>query len=242
MPAMKVGPRGTPAPTAAVRWVDGYLLPLVGSEIGRLPGSGLRCLQIEPDDEEEAMHLRRLGHHCEVILCDPGRLGERHWERTPLVASDPAGLPVADQSYDLVWSGAFGRLNPTPERRRTCARELLRVCSPRGGVLLTQGNAACALDLSSGIKLSLGRARPDQVTYAELQRAFLGEAGFAAMHLKSVAGHFGWTRVPRLLRVVAIALERYLEWASRPDRPRRYASALNPMFGLWFTRGTGGLQ
>jgi len=231
--------RPTHAAQAAARWIDSYLLPLVAAEHLIVPGRVLRCLHVEPFDELEAMHLRRLGHDCDVLLSPLHRpQPAARWERPPFVA-DMASLPLAGHCYDLIWSAAFGRLNHGPERRRASARELLRICAPGGGVLLMQGNAASPLDVSTGLRPSLGRLGtpgPHLTTLDGLQQAFVGDAGFAVMGLHSLAGHFGWGRVPHGLRSVAGALERYLSWASRPDRPARYASAFNPMFALWFGR------
>ena len=224
------------AARAAARWIDSYLLPLVAAEHITSPGRALRCLHIEPDDELEAIHLRRLGHDCDVLLSP---LNRRHpaprWERPPIVA-DMARLPLTDRRYDLIWSAAFGRLNPGPECRRASACELLRICAPGGGVLLMQGNVASPLYMRRGLRLALGPLGPHGATLAGLQQAFIGDAGFAVMRSHSLAGHFGWGSVPRGMRGVAWVLERYLRWASHPGRPARYASALNPMFALWFGR------
>jgi hypothetical protein len=224
--------------SASARWVDAFLLPALHA---RFPGtlhSGLRCLQVEPADEEEATYLRSRGHACDVLLCNGERAGERAWQRPPLVGG-PARLPVEDHRYDFVWSGAFGRLNRTPESRSACARELCRVSATGGAVMLTAGNRASPLDLSAGSARLHGPFRTDLVTLPEMKRHFVDEGGFSAMRLLSLEGCFGWAQLPGALRFAAAWLEGYLRWVSSPASPGIYGSPLNPMFALWFERAAG---
>lgn len=207
------------ASAAAARWVEAYLLAVVARERpGRV--DALRCLQVEPADELEAAHLRCLGHHCDILLQQPDRVGERDWGCVPLVA-DLDRLPVPDHRFDVVWSGAFARLGRG--RGGACARELARVCAPGGGVLLVQGNP----------RWPLARHRAELATVDEMRRWFVDEAGFADLRVLGLGGHRGWLRARGPWRLLAMLGERYLRWVSRPDRPQRQRSALNPTLAFW---------
>ncbi len=212
-----------PAAAASARWVDEFLLPTVSAELDARARAAMRCLQLEPHDEEEAIHLRRLGHACDVAVWRQERVTERHWQRPPILLG-AARWPMADGHYDLAWSGEAGLAPLSSEARLACARELHRVCADRGAVLLVAGNRACPLHRARG------------VAFEDMRALFVAQAGFRAMRPANLAGHFGWSRLPRVLRWLAAPLEAYLRWASQPAHPRRYASALNPMLALSFPR------
>ncbi len=198
-------------------------------------GERLFCLQIEPDNEEEAIRLRQGGHVCDIVLCEPDQNTETGWQRPPLIA-DPMRLPVDSNRYDLVLSGAFGRITGSAERRRAGARELARVCKKGGAVLLTIGNRGCPVDLSGNAPPLHGPWHPALVTLGEMERIFVHEGGFAALAPLSLAGHFSGASLSGAKRIVARCLNRYLQWSSVPGRRYIYAGPLNPMLSLWIER------
>lgn len=217
---------------SGVRWVEHYFLPLIDTYAVKRSDARLVCLQIEPDDEEEAIRIRAEGFVCDTVVYREPRAGGRAWRQTPIMA-ESGRLPLQSQRYDLVFSGAFSRIAPSPERRRALAEELARVCRKGGAVLLTLGNRWCPIDLSCRPPVLHGPWTRDLITLREMERLFVGECGFSKLRPLSLVGHFGWTSLCGTKKLLAPMLERYLRWSATPDRPWRYASPLNPMFSLW---------
>lgn len=206
-----------PHPAAAGRrWVDQYFLPRLAE---RMPGravAGLRVLQLEPDDNAEAMRLVELG--ADVTLAEftgqDARLGA-----LPVVRCERRGaIPLSDDSVDVIITGHLGRIARAAESPAFLAAETARVCRPGGGLLA---------GLTSGCPLDLNRDGPRSITIAHLAAAFGG------VHLLPVRGHFGWTSGSAARKLVGALLDRYWDWIARPDRPRLYASALNPIMLVW---------
>jgi len=218
------------------RWVDQFLRPLLG-RLELPPGaSRFRCLQLEADDEEEALRLRQEGHDCHILLFDRRRLAERLWQEPPLLAEE-LRLPMDTASIDLVFTGYFGRLTRNCAGRQALAGEFGRVCRKGGAVLLSIGNRRCPVDLSGNAPARLHGCRcASLMTLRELEQLFLGECGFAMLEPLSLANQFGWSRLSRLPRWVTAGLEGYLRVVSMPGRPWLYGSVISPLLCCWIRR------
>jgi SAM-dependent methyltransferase len=221
--------------TSGVRWVERYLFPLIDTHLAVRSDAGLICLQIEPDDEEEAIRLRAEDYLCDTVVYRKSPASNQPWQQSPILA-DPLQLPLESHRYDLIFSGAFSRIAPSPERRCGIAREMARVCRPGGAVLLTLGNRWCPIDLTRRPPVLHQPWSHDMVSLTEMERLFVGECGFSRLRLLSLAEHFGWSSLSGIKKLLAPWLERYLLWSAMPDRRWRYASPLNPIFSLWFER------
>jgi hypothetical protein len=178
----------------------------------------LRCLHFGFVCDEEVQALRESGRHCEFAS----------WNGKTLDA--PA------REFDLVFGGHFGALAGPGEPRRQLAAEISRVTGRPGAVLLTVANGAAVLDLSANAGLIHLPGAPGTMQAEELRYLFIESGFFGDLHCLSLAGHFGWGRLPRLFRPVERWLERYTAWASDPDHPRRYTSLLNPVMNFWISR------
>jgi SAM-dependent methyltransferase len=220
--------------TAGAAWVDRYLDPLLQSAFGR-PTPRLDCLHIWADDDDEASQLRRNGHRCTVLLPDLATYHSTMWRRLPVIGPLDRGLPFVDSAFDVVFTGAFGRLARTPQMRAELARELARVVRARGALLLSVANRYCPVDLQDRSSLLHGPSHPEKAGLAELTQVLSG-AGFSRVDRLSVRGHFGWRRLPAALRPCAAAFEQYLGTVSAPERPWLYGSPFNPVLMLWSTR------
>jgi SAM-dependent methyltransferase len=219
--------------SAGARWVERFLVPHLRQHFGTR-GSGLACLQIDPDDEDEAERLRREGHTCDVILSDAARLRELRWVVAPVVG-DPGRLPVADASWDFILTGRLGAIAPDRARRERFARELARICRLGGAFLTAVGNRRCPVDLTGNAPRLHGPASPTLVTLAEAEELF-GRAGFRRVRPLSVAGHFGFRRLRGPARLVGSALDAYWRSCATPGRRRWYTGVLNPVLMLWVER------
>lgn len=142
---------------------------------------------------------------------------------------------MASASFDFVWTGAFGRLGVRKSERDEIARELLRICRPGGACLITGGNRRCPVDLSGAAPLLRGPRCTALLDYDEVLRT-LADAGSSKVEPLNLAGIFGWRQIPAPLRGLASLAERYVQWASPPERVARYAGSLNPMIALWAER------
>lgn len=192
----------------------------------------VNCLQIQPDDENEAIHLRALGHACEVVTTDAGVFSSYPWVQTPLTA-DPFSLPFTDGRFDFILTGALSLIAPNSTMRRRALQEWGRVCAPGGALLFSIGNRPCPLDLAGPRKrlhTPWDRALP---TLEELEGALADVGGFVRTRRLSLNQHFGFSSVPKGLAPCKEAVQRYLAWASNPEKMGRYASALNPVLMLW---------
>ncbi len=222
--------------SAGARWVEQYLRPLLGRLQDSSGKSHLDCLQLEADDEQEARRLRGRGHTCDIVLFDRQRRRQGSWQPTPLLAEGLV-LPVESESYDLVFSGYFGRVTASHKNRQALARELARICRPGGAVLLTLGNRLCPVDLSGNAPSLLhGWGCEQLVTFREMEQLFLNECGFSSLEPLSLAHMFSWNRLARVPRFVVSGVDGYLRLISGSGRRWLYAGFLSPMFCLWIRR------
>lgn len=213
---------------AGAAWVERFLRPLLEKHMDRLGRSRLTCLQIQPDDEDEAERLRYLGHDCTVGLWRPGEYGNRKWVRTPATV-DPYRLPFPEGQFDLVFTGALGRIAPAGSARSALGRELARVCTAGGLVLAGVGNRYCPVDLSTPHDRLHSPFHPEKFSFGELRDMLVAEEAFASIHPLSLERHFGFGKMPRHLLFFAGAVAAWLRWSSNPEVLNRYAGPLNPV-------------
>jgi hypothetical protein len=198
-------------------WVSRYLLPkiaLVEAQQRQI----LRCLHFGPGGEEEIQALRDSGRLCESASWN----GEI--------------LDVRGPGFDLVFGGHFGAMAGPGGPRRRLAAEISRVTARCGAVLLTAANSISCIDLSANSRLVHLPGAAGTLRAEELRQLFVESGFFTNLERLSLAGHFGWGRIPRVLRRLERWLEQYIEWASDPRHPARYASMLNPVMNFWISR------
>lgn len=220
------------AANAGARWVHRFLMPLLTQHPGTRKPPGTKFLQISPDNEEEAVELKRLGYECQIVI---DRTSAAEWRETPVCAS-LSSLPFADGSFDFVISGAFGPLTEIAGKRESAAREITRVCRHGGAILLTGANRFCPVGLTPATPRLHGPSAPGLVSVAEFQRLFVETGRCRRMRRLSVANLFGYGTLEGGAKLLGPPLRRYLRWSSAPDRPRRYAGWLNPALALWIER------
>jgi len=212
-------------------WVDRYLDPHLRT---RLPGrSELMCLQIGPDDDEEAQRLRDKGYRCVVLLGSLEPYRTWRWRQSPVV-SRWSQTPFQEEAFDVIFTGWFGKLADSRRNYPLVAREFCRLVRPGGAMLLTMSNRWCPVDLIDRQLSVPGRAPAARASLKDLRTAFQGLP--VSLELLNVAGHFRWGRLPGPLSLLAPVLDAYLRWSSNPLRPASYASGLNPMLILWVRR------
>jgi len=226
---------GGPMTSAGERWVERYLLPQLDR---RLPGhrrSPLAILQIDPDDETEAMRLRREGHRCDVVLSDASRLAAERWQDPPVVR-DPAATLGSPGAYDFVLTGYFGRMSQGSARRLAVAREIARVLRSGGGFLTAIGNRLSPIDFTHNAARVHGPSVPSLVTLQEMEEVFIDGAGFSAVDPLPLTGHFGMSTVAGPRRMLTTLLELHWRWLAVPERRWAYAGPLNPVLMLWIQK------
>ena len=221
--------------SAGERWVERYLLPIVNHRLRRDGTRSLTCLQIEPDDETEAIRLRRDGHRCDILLLDAARAEGCDWQERPLVRDSIAALH-ARGAYDLVLTGYFGRLGRNRAGRLELAHQLHAACRGGGAFLTAIGNRRCPVDLTGNASRLHGPSCDSLVTLREMERIFVGAAGFAAVQPLTLAGHFGMSRARGLLAPAAWLMAAHWRWVAVPERRWLYASPLNPVLMLWIQK------
>ena len=203
--------------TAGAAWVDRFLLPLFAQ---RFPGqSSLSCLQLVPDDPTEAARLAECGHHCEM--------------QTPDLSLE---IKAPAASYDFVFIGRFPALARTESKRVGFAREIHRVLRPGGSLLLVAGNRWGPLDLSRNGSLIHGLGSSVCLSRGDAARIFVEEARFAGIEFLNVAGHFGWNRLPRTLRLFGHLADLYWRRLAKPGVPWLYFGPFNPTLILWINK------
>jgi SAM-dependent methyltransferase len=215
--------------TVGGMWVDRFLLPRLASFLPK--GRPLELLQIDPDDEDEAAHLRSYGHHCTVILTGAKGLDVASWRQTPVLAN-PGRLPFSDASFDLLFTGAFGRVAHGSQARQRVAAEFLRVLRSDGGILLCCSNRNCPVDLLSRRVPIRALAHKTTVSFGELETAFAMPGTSPKINQLSLKDHFSFQRAQWPLRAALPIAARYLKWSSTPER-WVYSSALNPILLVW---------
>lgn len=199
-------------------WVHRYFFPLLDRFCARLKKSSLRCLHFGPDGGAEVEAVRAAGHQCESAGWD-GR-----------------SLDAGGSSFDLVFGGRFGVLASQAEMRRLLAAELDRVTNLPGAILLTLANSRSLVDLSGNAGWVHAPGHAGCVGLDEARQLFLASGLFGEIRLLSLAGHFGWTRLPLPMKLLQPCFERYVAWASDPANPARYAGPANPVMNLWIER------
>lgn len=219
--------------------MDRFLLPILQRQCARVGTPTLRCLQIQPDDEDEAERVRALGHTCAIALWRPEEYDGREWHRFPVVA-DPFRLPFKSQQFDLIFTGALGPIAAAAPDRRALGRELARVCAESGGFLSAVGNRYCPIDLTSSRGRIHGPRHPEKFSVGDLRHLLLAEDAFPTLQLLSVSGHFGFSKIRGPLRSAVAAIRTWTEWASDPKVMWRYAGPLNPTLMVLAQKGQGG--
>ncbi len=221
-------------------WVERFLLPLLERQ---MPGTGTRrlcCLQIETIDSldclDEAERIRGEGHLCDVVLYREPGAAPQPVPGGVQVIEDLVQLPLESARYDLILSGRFGKMTRDKSLRQPFASELARICKPGGALLATFGNRLCPVDISGNGSLLHGPGSPALLSTGEAQNLFLGQAGFVSAEAIGIYGHFGWSKVSGLGKIVALTLDLFWQWGATPRRPWLYGSPLNPCFMLWIGR------
>jgi len=55
--------------SAGARWLERFLLPILDDLLADVKHEAVRrCLQLQPDNEEEALHLRGKGWICDLLV------------------------------------------------------------------------------------------------------------------------------------------------------------------------------
>jgi SAM-dependent methyltransferase len=216
---------------SGARWVASYLLPILYEHLPQSGARPLHCLQIEPDDEEEAIYLRQLGHQCDILLFDPDRRTQCQWEQLPALGTI-SELPFAADSYDFILTGRMGKFAKNTPDRALFAAELARICRRGGAFLATTGNRYCPVDLTGNVSTLHLPGNTALTTCNEMERIFVTGAGFTSLKLQGVAGHFAWTTVPRALKFIPRLLEAFWRRVAVPDRRWIYGGPVNPTLVL----------
>ena len=226
-------PALVPAHSAGTAWVQRFLAPLLAVHFAHRRG-GLHCLQIWADDDDEAATLRAQGHHCVVFMPQAADCDAIDWYAVPVRSTWPPALPFADASFDLVFTSAFPRLAQTATLRAALADDLARVLRPGGAMLLYVGNRYCPFDLHDRHAFVHGPWHREKASLVEVEQAFAGTA--LRLQRLSLAGLFGWRRVPTALQWLARSLEAYISLVSAPQRRWLYQSGFNTGLLFWVVR------
>ncbi|MDA0765227.1 MAG: methyltransferase domain-containing protein [Verrucomicrobia bacterium] len=218
------------------RWLERFLLPLLEDLLADVEHEPVRrCLQLQPDNEEEALHLRGKGWICDLLVEEGTDLS--HLAGTPTVLpQNLEDMTLSDASYDLVFSGQLGPLLKDSRSRARRIGELARVCKPGGGILAVFGNRLCPLDLTHSAPILHGPGASSLATMTSLRRDFVESGAFSSLRPLSVNGHFSSTGAAGPRRV----LRAFLEWNWRhfvkPEREWAYASVFNPVLLVWIQK------
>jgi hypothetical protein len=217
---------------AGAEWIDRYLMPQITNS-GLAGLSSLRCLQFGPDDDEEAQRLRERGHHCMVHLTALEPYRRWHWHQSPVVA-DWRTPALRSGSFDLIFTGWFGRLASNSEELPEVAKFLTGCLRPGGAMLLSVSNRWCPVDLIDKRLRAPGSGQPGRLSLDDIEQAFDGLG--VTVELRNVQGHFRWGRLPALLQWLGPLLNLWLGLTSIPRLRWLYVSPLNPMLMLWVVR------
>lgn len=201
------------------------MAPLLKSHFGGRSSGQLVCLHLAAPDEDESAALRERGHRAVSVPAETEFSTNGRWSNSTVIASGRQ-LPFARESFDFIFTNAFGVFTTTANERRSFARQLGTVVRPGGALLLSVGNRRCPIDLC--------RAPGAKASLRELEDAF--SESWNHVRLLSADGYFGWSKIPRPLRPLLRLAKSYLAWATNPDRPWLYASPLNSFFVLWVVR------
>jgi SAM-dependent methyltransferase len=176
--------------SAGSRWLERFLLPLLDDLLAGVEnGSVRRCLQLQPDNEEEAHHLRAKGWICDLLV-EEGTDLPRHDGMPTLLRQNLEELALPDAFYDLIFSGHLGPLLKDSRSRARRIGELARVCKPGGGILAVFGNRLCPLDLTHSAPILHGPGASSLATMTSLRRDFVESGAFSS--LRPLSRAFGW--------------------------------------------------
>lgn len=204
-------------------FVHRFLLPLVDRHFWP-PGRRISCLHLSTANDDEAAALREAGNRCYTVPAEDARASVAQWNRWTVIACGRR-LPFRSESFDLIFTGGFGRFASTNGERREFAARLRELLKPGGALMMSTGNIRCPVDLS--------RAQGVKVSLEDLEAAF---EGWSEVRRLNSGHYFGWGTVPGPLRPLIPLAERYVGWSSDPTHPRRYRSGLNSFFILWAVR------
>ncbi|MBM3784996.1 MAG: class I SAM-dependent methyltransferase [Acidobacteria bacterium] len=218
--------------SAGADWVDRYLQPRLERTLLESKPR-LDCLQLGPDDDEEAGRLRQLGHTCTVMLTSLEPYRTWRWHQPPVVG-DALCSVFRDASFDLIFTGWIGKLTQSGAALPEVARALCRVLRPGGAMLLSASNRWCPADLVDRRLSVPGAGRPAKLSLVEIERAFEGLP--VDIERLPIAGHFRWGRLPGPLRGLAPLLNSYLAACGSPGNRFVYSSPMNPLLMLWVSR------
>ena len=219
------------APTPGAAWVDRYLVPRLADQMPTRSLAGLRVLQLEPDDADEAQRCAELGASVTLAALDalPFDTGT-----FPTLALDPDHpIPAPHAGFDLILTGHLERLAARWSSPEALLRECARICAPSGG-MLTHLSTRCPINLSGDAPL-LAFPRPaPPISLRMIERAF------GAAVLLPVRGHFGWRSGGIARRTIGAALDAWWRWCAAPNHPRICTSPANPLLIVWASRRTPG--
>jgi len=199
--------------------------PLLESHFGPRAAGGLRCLHLGAPDDDESSALRERGHRSISVPSEEAAHAQGRWSKWTVIASGER-LPFAPESFDFIFTNAFGVFARDAGEGRQYARQLGGLVRPGGALLVSIGNRLSPVDLcrSPGAKASL----------RDLELAF-GES-WNQIRWLSAEGYFGWSKIPAPLRPLLALLKPYLRWVSGTNRRWLYGGPLNSFFILWVVR------
>jgi hypothetical protein len=224
------------AESDGARWLERFLFPILDDLLSEAAqDSPYRCLQLLPDNEEEAIHLRNIDWTCDVLVEDQTSLPHADWQQAPLLQNLGA-LDMPDASYDLILTGYLGTLLEDPLTCPQRIKELARVCKPGGGILAVVGNRRCPLDLTGNARKLHGPGTTTLVTVNSLTKNFVSSGSFSSIRSLSVNGHFSSTGANGSMNIIRSMLEWHWRHFAKPQRRWAYASFLNPVLAVWIQR------
>jgi SAM-dependent methyltransferase len=230
-----------------------YTAPLLTREIGP-PSAGGAVLSVGCGVGTDVEALAELGWDAQGV--EPGYRREawaRRRERERLHEADGRDLPFPDSRFDAVTGygvvehiGAIGdSVEVEPDhwaQRVRFAREVARVTRPGGAIILSTPNKLFPADFfhspnRHGVRWHSPR-EAFSVSFGELERLFVGEAGCRAIRPLGLSGAFVFRRSRehlwgRALAPVARVAFRALEW---PPLAALARSPLNPFLIVLVTR------
>jgi SAM-dependent methyltransferase len=202
-----------------------YMVPLLRSHFGQRAEGKLVCLHLAAPDDDESAALRQHGHQSISVPVEPWPSSTVQWSSETVIAAG-GSLPFARESFDFIFTNAFGVFARAQTERRDYARQLRHLVRPGGALLLSMGNRRCPVDLS--------HAPGSKASLRDLEEAF--SDSWSHVSRLNADGYFGFSRIPKLARPWLSLVKPYLRWASAPHRRWLYASPLNSVLILWVAR------
>lgn len=231
MPRATAHPSAHAAPTPGAAWVDRYLVPRLAEQMPTRSLTGLRVLQLDPDDADEAQRCAELGASVTLAALDPLAFDTDAFPVFSLDPNHPIFAP--DAAFDLILTGHLERLASRWSSPEALLRECARICAPGGG-MVTQLSTRCPINLTGDAPLLAFPRRASPVSLRALERAF------GAAIILPVRGHFGWRSSGIARRAIGAALDAWWRWCAAPHHPRICTSAANPVLLVWASRRTPG--